>query len=259
MTEPATTNDEERTLPSYAEVQRALGYFMHERGEWAGLPMPVEGLTLDIAPGYPHREFLTEPQPLRDVPAVARTCSSSDVREDESYTNHWTAGARRREVFIVRSGPAARARAEVFPAADEDVRLAFLWNSFAASWVHGIEAEMAAMTRLFEYLSEGQRRYYFVLGMFIETSKRSGVTYIFRRSRPTLALRLAGSFPDGRPIFRCLAALCLHPIGYYRDSWVGAMTPSDDVIAHLLMMRGDEHLFWKRSNQHPPSAPNAGL
>lgn len=32
-----------------------------------------------------------------------------------------------------------------------------------------------------------------------------------------------------------------------------------DVIAHLALMRGDEHMFWKRSNQHPPYRPEAGL
>jgi hypothetical protein len=56
---------------------------------------------------------------------------------------------------------------------------------------------------------------------------------------------------------RC--TLCLHPIGYYANSWAGAMCPTDDVIAHLMMMRADEPMFWRKANQHPPHRPEAGL
>ena len=58
---------------------------------------------------------------------------------------------------------------------------------------------------------------------------------------------------------RILACLCLHPIAYYADSWAGAMCPTDDVIAHLMLMRGDEPMFWRRSNQHAPTRPEAAL
>jgi hypothetical protein len=37
------------------------------------------------------------------------------------------------------------------------------------------------------------------------------------------------------------------------------MCPTDDVIAHLALMRGDEAMFWRRCNQHPPYRPEAGL
>lgn len=90
--------------------------------------------------------------------------------------------------------------------------------------------------------------------MFAERSPRSGISYIFRRLRPTIALK-AGK--DDR--MRCLAALCMHPIGYYDGSWAGAMCPTDDVIAHLMLMRGDEHMFWRRSNQHPAWSQFAGI
>lgn len=30
-------------------------------------------------------------------------------------------------------------------------------------------------------------------------------------------------------------------------------------IAHLMLMRGDEHLYWRRCNQHPVWVPQAGL
>lgn len=30
-------------------------------------------------------------------------------------------------------------------------------------------------------------------------------------------------------------------------------------VAHLMLMRGDEVMFWRRSNQHAPWRPEAGL
>jgi type III restriction enzyme len=56
-----------------------------------------------------------------------------------------------------------------------------------------------------------------------------------------------------------LCALCLHPIGYYGDTWAGVMCPTDEVIAHLLMMRGSEEKFWANANQHPIDHPAAGV
>ena len=84
-------------------------------------------------------------------------------------------------------------------------------------------------------------------------SKRSQVTYMFRRGRPTIAIRQdeTGGFP--------LCALCLHPIGYYADTWAGVMCPTDEVIAHLLMMRGSEEKYWANANQHPVDHPAAGI
>ena len=58
---------------------------------------------------------------------------------------------------------------------------------------------------------------------------------------------------------RILACLCMHTIGYYRDTWAGALCPTDDVIAHLILCRGDERLYWSRCNQHAPGRPEAGL
>jgi hypothetical protein len=37
------------------------------------------------------------------------------------------------------------------------------------------------------------------------------------------------------------------------------MVPTDDVIAHLLFMRGDEAGYWGQANHHSASAPEAGL
>jgi hypothetical protein len=82
-------------------------------------------------------------------------------------------------------------------------------------------------------------------GAFLETSPRSKVIYLFRRCRPTIALVNAR---DEK--IRILAVLCLHPIGYYANSFAGVMVPTDDVIAHLMLMRADERRFWSKANHH---------
>jgi|GEM_PF-4166381 hypothetical protein len=79
------------------------------------------------------------------------------------------------------------------------------------------------------------------------------MTCLFRKGRPTIALR------QDEEVNYALCALCLHPIGYYGDTWAGVMCPTDEVIAHLLLMRGSEEKFWANANQHPLDHPAAGL
>lgn len=100
------------------------------------------------------------------------------------------------------------------------------------------------MDSLKEKLTAAQWNSYVLTGIFPETSKRSGLTYFFRKGFPTLALSYHGDEQG-----RIIAALCLHPFGYYAGTHCGAMTPTDEVIAHLLLMRADEHGFWKKSGQ----------
>ncbi len=56
-----------------------------------------------------------------------------------------------------------------------------------------------------------------------------------------------------------LCALCLHPIGYYGDTWAGVMCPTDEVILYLLMKRGSEEKYWANANQHPVGHSAAGF
>ena len=123
----------------------------------------------------------------------------------------------------------------------------------AVAW--GIEQEAVAINTLAGLLSHHAFKTYMLTGAFLESSKKSGITYMFRKLRPTVAMRA----DKGHDLIRVLCALCMHPIGYYDDSWAGAMTPTDDVIAHLMLMRGDEHMFWKRCNQHAAYRPESGL
>jgi hypothetical protein len=114
-------------------------------------------------------------------------------------------------------------------------------------------AEARAMMNLADRLSEVQADSYVLNGSFVETSKRSKVKYIFRKGYPTIAMVQKGE------LMQFLAALCMHPLAYYENTHCGAMTPSDDVLAHLLFMRADEHGFWKNSNQHPLWDTRSGI
>lgn len=121
----------------------------------------------------------------------------------------------------------------------------------AEAW--GVEQESAALNLLATLIDHRRFKQYLMTGMFLEGSKRSGVAYLFRRLRPTVALHVV------RGKVRILCALCLHPIAYYSGSWAGAMCPTDDVVAHLMLMRGDETMLWRRANQHAAWLPQAGI
>lgn len=121
--------------------------------------------------------------------------------------------------------------------------------------------ELRAQELLREVLSDEQWEQYILEGAFIERG-RSGVEYIVRKGRPTIAFRQKlKSENDGVSIVSVnhLAALCLHPLAYYTDTWAGAMPPSDEVLAHLLLIRSDEHRFWKEANHFPLDAVGSGI
>ena len=118
---------------------------------------------------------------------------------------------------------------------------------------------MTAMETLRSHVTDWAFECYFMTGMFLESSKRSGVIYLFRRLRPTVALTARPGFKDRDVGMRILCTLCLHAVGYFADSWAGALAPTDDVLAHLLLMRGSEEKFWANANQHAPWSPESGL
>jgi hypothetical protein len=132
-------------------------------------------------------------------------------------------------------------------------RLAFTIGTLDVAGAWPVEAEQKAQKKLATLIPEDLFDLYVLTGHFPEMSKRSQVTYLFRRGRPTIAIRQTEQYSHA------LCALCLHPIGYYGDTWAGAMCPTDEVIAHLLMMRGSEEKFWANANQHPLHRPAAGV
>lgn len=136
-------------------------------------------------------------------------------------------------------------------------RLTMMLKTLDCCFAWGIEQEANAVQFLGTLINHHQFKMYMLTGMFAERSKRSNLTYIFRRLRPTLVADARNQEP-GNPA-RILCALCMHPIGYYAETWAGVMCPTDEVIAHLMLMRGDEPRYWRQANQHGPRMPEAGI
>ena len=227
-------------LDNFAHLRNKVREIAEERGEYAGIPMPIEGHPLVIEPEYAlgrgleaigkaNHEPLPEGFNLRNVFWSKRYQSDIYIWDEPDGTLHWAAMPRS--------------------------RFELLANTIDCAYAWGLEQEARAIQLLGTLIKHHQFKMYMLTGVFVESSKRSGIMYMFRKGRPTLAL--SSNSPGDRA--KCLCALCMHPIGYYEDSFAGAMTPTDDVIAHLQLMRADEPMFWRRCNQHSPTHPNAGI
>lgn len=239
---PSPGQQAARSLDQMAGLRGALAQIADQTGEWAGIPMPLDTQRLVIEPSYPWAKALS---------AIGERAGRD---EDEGWTfiNKWYCRRWRCDIVIMRDpeGRIVHGKMLAFHHIAQELQ------TIGASDAWGLDQEARALDLLGSLISHRAMKQYVLTGAFIETSKRSGVTYVFRRLRPTVAIR-PGRTPQHS--MRVLAALCMHPIAYYADSWAGAMCPTDDVIAHLMLMRGDEPMFWRRANQHPPHRPEAGL
>lgn len=206
--------------------------------------MPLDGERLIVEPTYPNAEGLMRiGRPERD-----------DDDDGWRLRNSWYSFRHRCDILIMeKDGKIDWGKKAAFHHISHD--LATLGCSDA--W--GIEQEGRAIQLLTKLLRHRQFKQYMLTGMFLERSRRSGVTYLFRRLKPTIAIAAHPGLQESKAGMKILAALCMHPIAYYAGSWAGAMCPTDDVIAMLMLMRADEHMLWKRANQHPPYRPEAGL
>lgn len=224
---------------NFAGFRRGIARVAKDRDHWAGIPMPLDGHRLIVEPRWPQAdEFMQigakEPAAEKYPGAKIRnTFYSSKLRCDITIFEH-----------------DGKVQWGWLPAVHHFTHdLATLGCSYA--W--GIEQEHNALQLLGTLVRHHTFKQYLLTGMFLETSPRSGLTYCFRKLRPTVVLDLRGEE------VRIICALCLHPIAFYESSWAGAMCPTDDVIAHLMLMRGDEPMLWRRANQHPAWRPEAGL
>ncbi len=231
---------------SYEGMRYALATLAAERNHWAGLPMPITGERLIIEPTFPGAAG------LMSIGQAESAAASGEGNDGWRERNRWYSSRRQCDVVLMEKG--GRIDWGLLPAVHH-----FDYDLSTLGCVHawGIEQETRALELLAGMISEHQMRCYLLTGMFVESSRRSGVAYVFRRLRPTIALAAHPGLPAGKA--RILCALCMHPIGYYARTWAGAMVPTDDVIAHLALMRGDEPMFWRRANQHPAWRPEAGL
>jgi hypothetical protein len=208
--------------------------------------MPLEGERLVIEPRYPNAQ------------ALMAMCGGRD-REEAQERDPDLVGARVRNTFY---SMFKQSEISVIEKADGSItwgltpamhHLQFSLQTLGCSDAWGLEQESKALELLGELVEHRKFKQYLLTGSFLERSKRSGVYYFFRRLKPTVAIRTHGTRME------IMCALCLHPIGLYQGTWSGVMCPTDDVIAHLQLMRGDEHLLWRKANQHPSWLPQAGI
>ena len=226
---------------SFASLRNKLRLLAGAAGEWAGIPMPIDGERLRVDPSYPFAEALNMPEAEPDPDPGEQTFR---------IVNQWWSPRKQMIAYVLETEDGKRTGCYQPAANPVDHMLRTL--GAAVAW--GVEQEQRALMTLARMVNHHRFKTYLLTGMFMERSKRSGAMYVFRRLRPTICMSVReGEQP------RILATLCMHPIAYYEDSWAGAMCPTDDVIAHLALMRGDERMLWKRCSQHRPGRPESGI
>jgi len=240
-----------KDLVTLAQASRNLAESCIGRQDWSGLPIPVPGLRLVLEPRYKHKAMETFSwKECYDENGVRHAIPEEPQPQVSKFrrVNSWWSDRYQVTVIVLQDK-----QGHAQPDFIKEDKLSFTLRTLEAAAAWPIEAEQKAQKKLASLIPENLFELYLLTGHFPETSKRSQVTYLFRKGRPTIAMREseAGSY--------WLCALCLHPIGYYGDTWAGVMCPTDEVIAHLLMMRGSEEKFWANANQHPIDRPAAGV
>lgn len=224
---------------NFAPVRNQIRLMAAHSGEYAGVPLPIDGEELVVEPTYRFASVFNKPK-----------TKNSGLEHGEKIRNTFWSWRYRCDVTIIElaNGRIEKVLIPPIHRAMMEIRTA----GCSVAW--GVEQESNALQTLAGLLRHHMFKQYLLTGIILEKSRRSGLFYVFRKLRPTLVLA-----PTPNDNMTVLAALCLHPIAHYDGSWAGAMCPTDDVIAHLQMMRADEHLFWRRANQHAPYRPEAGL
>lgn len=239
-----STAETETQELTWDQIRNALRRLSAEESIWAGCPLPITGINLVIEPRYARQglngfSFAREHDAEYEAHQKERygeTEAAQLIRHNprtEEYLGVNDQSGRQRIVWRLKCKKA-----------DEQLRL--VMDTMLALTAWDVDAELKAQVKLGSLVTDHQFKQYTMTGLFVERSKRSQVMYLFRRLRPTLALR-----HDPQTFqLRLLCGLCFHPVGYYEKTFAGCLVPTDDVIAHLLMMRGDERKFWAQANQH---------
>jgi hypothetical protein len=238
---------------------------------WAGVPLISPSAKLVLHPKYPFPDLASiggeddiYKQQLQGrfvqtfATAFLRRGLDADQLEGTYVHVHETFYCHRRncDVYILTN----RETGKRFAATMErtaDWRLGMWVSHLAVSDAWRLEAELKAQQCLRNHLNDRQWSQYVLTGTFVESSKKSNVIYLFRKGRPTIAMSGGPADEGGNAMF--LAGLCSHGIGYYKGTFGGAMTPTDDLISHLLLMRADEWLYWKMSEQHCKEDVECGI
>lgn len=229
--------------------------------EWQGMPVVLPDMPLRLHDRHPRWLDYMKADMVMSTAEYTHVDRHEDVREDQYIRNSWHSMKLNADIIIYQEGDKVKFIKRNRAPERSMERLTLWMSTIGASDAWQLSAEAKAIEKLAGMVSGRQMRHYLLTGSFLETSPRSGLTYIFRRLRPTIALtpRQVWYRRYQGDNMRCLAVLCLHGIGYYESTWAGALVPTDDVISHLTMMRGDEAFFWRNANQHDPASPQAGL
>jgi hypothetical protein len=176
-----------KDLVTLAQASRYLAEQHLAKQDWSGLSMPVIGLQLVLEPRYKLKalsEFRWKEcydgngvrLPIDEEPPPA-------LSEYVSVNSWWN--ARYQLNIVVLKDKQGRARFSI----KLDDRLAFTFRTLEAAVAWPLEAERRAEKKLASLIPEDLFELYLLTGHFAELSKRSQVTYLFRRGRPTIALR----------------------------------------------------------------------
>jgi hypothetical protein len=265
---PSPTRDDSGDRPNLLRTVRELDQQVarasKERPVTGGIPVPRDGdPSFSLESRHPHRQLLEDAACLHDPAELRRMvswyrCAEAAALEPETaltWARSWYSDRLQADVDVyqtkagryVLGGPPRRVSAVWMD------RLYLFSRTQLAARRFSLRAERRAQQRLRAVVSLQQWRAYMVTGAFAEVSPRSGVTYWLRRLRPTIAL----THRLGRRGVR--TALCLHPVGYHNESFAGLLAPSADVFTHLMLLRCDEHRFWRTAEQHSFADPRSGL
>jgi hypothetical protein len=254
LTVPAVPED-----LSWDDLRAGVAALCKQRGWHHGVPLMSifdQSRRIVLAKGCPLSDKHGHDIPVfMDGATRVHVCSNTDVNEEvdePEIVNMWQTKPK-----IIAVGHYSKgAVVEKFDYARKRLNL-LLDTMLCQAGAVDAEAEIIALGALSKRVNKNQFDGYLLAGAFPETSKRSGVTYIFRKGRPTLAMKMEKV--EGGEKRHFLAALCTHCLGWYEDTWVGAYPPTDEVVANLLAVRADEHAFWKKAVQHSLDDPLAGI
>lgn len=253
---------------TWDKIRDTLQELAESRGEWGGYPIPIDDFKLVVSPSLPYQKLngMTTNNPTIDE--LAETINDFSESEKEKFKlildqylensdrykiiNNWHSYKYGCRIQVIQDTKTGKSSAEIIPYTSGE-RLTFALNTLGASRAWDVNAEYRALGTLKSLITEHAFHCYMTTNSFLETSKKSNVTYLFRKAKPTIALKSTDEH------VKILSVLCLHPIGHYSGTFAGCMVPTDDVIAHLQMMRGDEHKFWSKSNHHDSHDITSGI
>jgi hypothetical protein len=226
--------------------------------EYAGVPTPIGDINTIVHPSFGFSKFFSN-QAEDKAKKDPEYLENAEYESKCQIINEFWSWRYRTKVMIFRDPNGKLDWVKSTRFGNQASMLLNTMSVIGSAW--DLEQETKALEILYEKITDHQFKTYIMSGCFAEQSKVSGVNYFFRRLRPTIAVTTkGGGFKDmSKRTPRILCTLCLHPIGYYEDSWSGALCPTDDVLAHLMLMRADEKLYWKRANQHPSYLPQSGI